>query len=82
MLQAQQAATARGVASYRIIQQGHVREEILALCADLKPQYVVLGRPLLRQEQDTFTMQSLQSLTDQIAAICGAETLTVNGSNE
>lgn len=81
LLQAQQAATDRGVTSYRIIQQGHVREEILALCADLKPRYVILGRPLLRQEHDTFTLQALQTLIEQIAAACGAETLLVNGSD-
>jgi nucleotide-binding universal stress UspA family protein len=72
MLAAQAEAEKQGVAANGVVREGNVGDEIVALCRETGSDYVVLGRPHVKGEENVFTHELLQQFDDRIREETGA----------
>ena len=79
LLMAQQLARQEGVVAERVMRQGDVGEEIVALCQEVDADVVVLGKPQMGPVYNVFSPERLQQLILEIEEGCRAEVLLVNG---
>lgn len=73
LLAAQSSAAAQGVTAQGVTRQGDVGEEIVALCKEIEADYLVLGRPQSRQEENVFTQELLAKFIARIEEQTGAK---------
>ena len=73
LLAAQSSAAAQGVTAQGVTRQGDVGEEIVALCKEIGADYLVLGRPQSRQEENVFTQELLAKFIARIEEQTGAK---------
>ena len=69
---AQTAAERRGIKANGVVREGNVSEEIIALCHETRADYVVVGKPHTRVEENIFTHDLLQQFSDRIQKETGA----------
>ena len=79
LISAQEQAQAEGVQAEGIIRDGKVIEEIIAWCEENQPSYVILGQPQEDRENNLLTLERLQGIADNIAAVCPAEIIFTPG---
>ena len=72
VLAAQTAAEKRGVTANSVVREGNVSDEIVALCQETGADYVVVGRPHIKGEENVFTHDLLQQFSDRIEEETGA----------
>ena len=72
LLTAQAMAEKHGIQASSIVREGDVSEEMIALCHETGADYVVVGRPHVRTEENVFTHEALQKFSDRIKAETGA----------
>lgn len=73
LLTAQQQASTRGVTADGIIREGKVGEEIVRLCQEIKAEYLVLGRPTGKHENNAFTQERMRQFALFIENTSGAK---------
>lgn len=59
-------ADSQGIRSQGVVRHGSVKDEIAAVCQDLDPAYLVLGRPQGRKPENVFTQTLLETFVHQI----------------
>lgn len=59
-------AESQGISSQGVVRHGSVKDEIAAVCQDLDPAYLVLGRPQGRKPENVFTRALLETFVHQI----------------
>ncbi len=79
LLSAQEQATSEGAEAESIIRDGKVMEEIIACCEELKPTYVILGRPQEDREDNLLTLERLQAFAERIEETCQAQVIYTPG---
>lgn len=72
-----ETAVAEGVDAQKAVREGHVAEQIEALCREEEVDFVVVGAPLKRQETTIFTSEEVESLGNHLHASCQAELIIV-----
>ena len=83
LLAAQERACILGIDAQGIVRQGVVEEEIIAICREVDADYVVLGQPLGRdEEEDTFAQERILEFSQQIEAESGARVVLVEGNKD
>jgi K+-sensing histidine kinase KdpD len=75
LLSAQEQALGEDVAAEGIIREGQVVEEIISYCEEIKPTYVVLGRPQEEQEDNLLSNERLKAFADRITEVCQASVI-------
>lgn len=75
VLAAQAAAEKRGVEANSVVREGNVNDEIIALCHETGADYVVVGRPHVKGEENVFTHELLQEFGDRITQETGARVI-------
>jgi nucleotide-binding universal stress UspA family protein len=79
---AQAQAQEQGVTAQGIVRQGDVGEEIVALCHELKADYLVLGQPQTGGEEDNvFTRAMLQEFIERLEDQTGARVILTRGGS-
>ncbi len=68
-------AAAQGVEARAVVREGDVGDEIVSLCQEIGAEYVVLGRPRTKDEQNVFTHDALQAFAERIEKEAGARVL-------
>jgi len=66
LLAAQAQASAEGIMARADIRHGNVLDQILAFCQEIDADYVVLGRPRMRDDQDLLTLERLEHFIGRI----------------
>ena len=62
------------------MRHGRVRDEVAAVCRELRPAYLVLGRPKGHNKENVFTQSLLEDYARQIEKQTGASVvLSGNG---
>ena len=79
LLMAQELALQGGVEAERVMRQGEVDEEIIAVCRDVDADVVILGKPQLEPVYNVFSPERLQELILEIEKGCRADVILVNG---
>jgi nucleotide-binding universal stress UspA family protein len=79
ILAAQERAHAQGVDAQGFIRQGNVEKEIISVCNEVGANYLVLGKPLGQDEEDTFTHERILEFIQRIEAESGAQVIVVEG---
>jgi nucleotide-binding universal stress UspA family protein len=83
LLAAQTQAENQGVTAEGIIREGDVvGDEIIALCRDLRADYVILGRSRGARESNVFTHEQLDEFGRHIEKETGAEVIYPTGGGE
>lgn len=72
LLMAQERAESKGVMADGTVSHGTVREEIIKLCHDMNANYVVLGRPQMKEDVNVFTHDLLSDFEKQVQEESGA----------
>lgn len=75
LLMAQERADSKGVSADGTVRHGHVQEEIIHLCHDLEADYVVLGRPQMKEDVNVFTHDLLNEFEKQVQEESGAKVI-------
>lgn len=81
LLHARETALAKGITAQGVIRRGNVRDEITALCRELKASYLVLGRPAGGEKQDTFDSEAITSFQATIESETGAKVIFAGGDS-
>jgi len=81
LLTAQTTAEAQGVTAHGVVREGNVGDEIIGLCHELGADYVVLGRPQTRHEENIFTHDLLQEFSQRIEQETGAKVVFTRESS-
>jgi nucleotide-binding universal stress UspA family protein len=81
LLVAQEKALELGVEAEGVIRKGNVGEEIIYLCREIRADYVILGQPKGKEEQDIFTRERLLEFGQQIERESGADVILVEGDD-
>ena len=79
-LKAQIEAKREGVQAEIAVREGNVTEEIIALCQEIKADYVVLGRPQGEHATNIFDLNRLKKFGEKLEAQTGAEVVFSQGS--
>jgi nucleotide-binding universal stress UspA family protein len=69
---AQAGAEAQGVTAYGVVREGKVFDEIVDVCHETSSDYVVLGKPHIKGEENIFTHELLDQFSQRIEAETGA----------
>lgn len=73
LLSAKSTAASQGVEADGVVRHGNVAEEIIGLCNELEADYLVLGRPQVREKEGTFTQDQLAEFVKRIEALTAAK---------
>jgi nucleotide-binding universal stress UspA family protein len=75
MLAAQTAAEKRGAKADGVVRDGNVVDEIVALCHETGADFVIVGKPHTKVEENVFTHDLLQQFSDRIEKETGARVI-------
>ena len=75
LLGAQEQAKGEGFEAEGIIRDGKVVDEIISCCEEIKPTYVILGRPQEDHENNLLTLERLQAFAERIEEACHAQVI-------
>ncbi len=75
LLGAQEQAHQEGVEADIIIRKGTVVDEIISCCEELKPIYVILGRPQEDGEDNLLNLERLHAFAERIESTCHARVI-------
>ena len=75
LLSAEASAVGQGISAQRVIRHGNVLHEIAALCHSLNADYLVLGRPQVKQPENIFTGNLLRDFIQRIEAQTGSKVI-------
>lgn len=81
LLAAQARASAQGIMAETAVRHGEVGEEISGFCHELSADYLVLGRPGGKSEEDVFTRDRLAQFCERIEKETGAKVILPEGSS-
>ncbi len=70
---AEDTAAAKGVTAEGLVRHGDVTEEIIKLSHEIEADYVVLGRPQIRQKRSVFTRDLLAEFVGRLEELTGAK---------
>jgi nucleotide-binding universal stress UspA family protein len=79
LLTAQAKAASQGVEAEGVVRKGNVGDEIVALCHELKADYVVVGQPRLQRDESVFTQQLLEEFVEEAERLTGASVVLAGG---
>jgi nucleotide-binding universal stress UspA family protein len=82
LLIAEEKAATLGVEAQGMVRQGQVGEEIIALCHEVRADYVVLGEPKGKGEVDVFTHERMLHLKQKIETESGAKVILAKGGGD
>lgn len=80
LLTAQAEAESHGVIAEGVVSHGNVGEEIINLCQKIGAEYVVMGRPRGREEENVFSHERLGWFGRQIESGSGAKVVLAEGN--
>lgn len=75
LLSAQEQAHNEGVEAESIIRDGKVVDEIITCCEEIKPNFVILGRPQEDSEDNLLTLERLYAFAERIEEACHAQVI-------
>lgn len=75
LLSAQSKAEELGIQVEGVVRQGAISDEIIALCSEMKADYIVLGQPSGPEEENAFTRDLYEQFIQQLEKDCQAEVL-------
>ncbi len=75
LLMAKDEAARHRVEAQGVIRHGNVLDEIIALCHELRAEYLVLGHPKIGREDTVFTHEQLQRFVARIEEQTGAKVI-------
>ncbi|MGB2896730.1 MAG: universal stress protein [Anaerolineales bacterium] len=75
LLTAQEAAIAEGISAKADVRHGDVAEEIVGLAKELEAGYIIMGRPLGKQEEDVFSTDRLERFIERLESESGAKVI-------
>ena len=78
-LKAQIEAKREGVQAEIAVREGNVTEEIIALCREIRADYVILGRPQGEHTTDLFDMERLEAFGRSLVTQTGAAVIFAQG---
>ncbi|MFO8037025.1 MAG: universal stress protein [Anaerolineales bacterium] len=73
LLDAQEKAQKQGVDAQGVIRDGSIIEEIITFCAEIQPEYIVLGLPETESENNLLTQERLDDVLSRIKEVTDAE---------
>lgn len=73
LMMAADVASAQELDAQTVIREGDVTEQIMALCSELDADYVVVGKPIVREGMSVFDDEKIQALTANLKRSCRAE---------
>ena len=73
LMMAADVASAQEVDAQTVIREGDVIEQIMALCGELDADYVVVGKPMVREGMSVFDDEEIQALSTNLKRSCRAE---------
>lgn len=73
LLAAQAKAETQGIKAQGVIKNGHVTEEIVALCHEVSATYLVIGQPQFKNEDNVFTAALHKAFIQHIETQTGAQ---------
>lgn len=75
LLSARASAEVEGVEAEGIIRQGSVGDEIIGACEELQADFVVLGKPVGKEEANAFTHVKFGEFVDRIKNECNTDVI-------
>jgi len=75
LLVAREKAENQGIEADGAVRHGRVQEEIISLCKELQADYVILGQPQTREEENVFTRDLLQKFIERVEKESGAKVM-------
>jgi nucleotide-binding universal stress UspA family protein len=82
LLAAQSNAASAGVDAEGIVRQGKVEEEIIALCHEVEAEYLVVGRPHAKGEENAFDGDAMDAFVRRIEEQANARVILAEDENE
>jgi nucleotide-binding universal stress UspA family protein len=79
LLLAQETSARQGISAEGVVRHGNVGEELIALCHELRADYLVLGKPKVEQEHSVFTQELLHQLVARTEEQTGATVVFPGG---
>jgi nucleotide-binding universal stress UspA family protein len=79
LLTVQTRAEGQGVVAHSVVRDGQVGEQIIKLCREVEAQYVVLGRPRGKKDEDAFTDPKLRDFAAHIESETVAQVIFADG---
>jgi RNase H-fold protein (predicted Holliday junction resolvase) len=73
LMMAADVASAQEISAQTVIREGDVTEQIMALCSELDADYVVVGKPMVREGTSVFDDEKIQALNINLKRSCRAE---------
>jgi len=78
-LKAQIEARREGVQANIVVREGNVTEEIIAVCQEVKAEYVILGRPKDEHEDNLFNLERLEKFKQMLETKSGVTVIYSQG---
>jgi nucleotide-binding universal stress UspA family protein len=82
LLTAQAKAERQGVIAQASVRQGNVMDEIVAMCNQIKADYVILGRPRGAAEHNVFTRHLLEQFVSRLQMQTNAKVILANDEED
>jgi nucleotide-binding universal stress UspA family protein len=82
LLAAQETADKKNVVAHGITRKGNVAEEIIALCAEIDADFVILGRPKQEQQDNVLEEGHIEEFAQKIEEASGAKVVFAEGNAE
>ena len=78
-LKAQIEARREGVQANIVVREGNVADEIIAVCQEVKADYVILGRPKGEHESNLFDLERLEKFKQMLETRSGVTVIYSQG---
>jgi len=78
-LKAQIEARREGVQANIVVREGNVAEEIIAVCQEVKADYVIIGRPKGEHENNLFDLERLEKFKQMLETRSGVTVIYSQG---
>jgi nucleotide-binding universal stress UspA family protein len=82
LLVAREKAESQDIAAEGTVRHGEVREEIISYCREVQADYVILGQPQTRREENVFTRDLLQEFIERVEQESGAKVVLASRNDE
>lgn len=82
LLVAQEKAESLDIVADGTVRHGKVREEIISYCREIQADYVILGQPHTRREENVFTRDLLHEFIERLEEESGAKVVLASRSKE
>jgi nucleotide-binding universal stress UspA family protein len=82
LLVAQEKAESQNITADGSVRHGIVRDEIISFCREIQADYVILGQPHTRREENVFTRDLLQKFVERVEEESGTKVVLAPRSDD